>query len=195
MQFDGVGGYVLDGSAGVQFCEAVVDDFPRSLAHELSKDAVGRREDFWAAAKVLLQGDGLTLLGIVAEAVQTIGEEGRLGEAESVYALLDVADDEEIVRPIRVGLAADQADDRLLQRVDVLKFIDEHMVELSVQRGGRRSKIAAGIGPAQQPVGKALHVREIERVDLSFGERVRVGEGPNELRDGLCMRRRVGQIR
>ena len=62
-----------------------------------------------------------------AESIAPFGEESRLGQSESVDALLAIADGEQIARRVGHAFGADQAKNRFLQRVDILEFVDEHV--------------------------------------------------------------------
>ena len=99
--------------------------------------------------------------GASAEALVLFKEDARLGEAEAVYALLDVADHEE-PPPVH----GDGADYLLLHARDVLILVDHDLgVPLSeAAREIRRRAVLAG----QQPRGQMLGVREVEQGAAPF---------------------------
>ena len=78
--------------------------------------------------------------------------------------MLDVADDEEVTLPLGIGFAAGQLQDRLLQRIDVLKLVDENVGESVVQRlrnVGRFGDAMPGVSIDEQIECKAFQIGEV----------------------------------
>lgn len=100
-------------------------------------------------------------------------ENSRLGAAEGIDALLDVADNEDIVA------AAYGVDDSLLNGVYVLVLIYENVL-IFLSQGFCD---IAFLGQDFQ--GEVLEVGEVETVDISFGEFVKLIEFLNHLSEDL----------
>ena len=126
--------------------------------------------------------------------LQLFPEDGRVGLAEAVDALFQVAHQEQIA-PVRGGKALVQG---VLQGVGVLVFVHHHRAVARpyprAEGGGR------AVGAAQQPEGQVLEVAEFQQLALFLlggkaavkvphrpeqGRQPRGGQGPVLL--GLCL--------
>src|SRR5690606_3509805 len=114
-------------------CEAMTDvvlDFGGLSRHETLEDRVDCLKQGRATAEVAGQVDdahgvlwaGLTIAGFAVE------ESHRLGQPEAVDALLDVPHAEQVGRALPLEtFGAGEAQDRILDFVDVLVFVDQYM--------------------------------------------------------------------
>ena len=135
--------------ASVEAGEVVVDDFRIAAGHRAGKDGVDKADHRAGGAEVARQGQKAASLAAPVALVAG-EEEARLGEAEAVDGLLDVADGEEVI-PARNG-----GDERFLQIGHVLVFVDEHVVilpadavsHLLAREGAQGAALEVGVGKA-----------------------------------------------
>ncbi len=116
--------------ARMQRGRVIIGELHRLFDHDLREDEVDGREHFGTAAEVLRKVDTRTRLWVLWIRFIFFVEELRVREAETVNALLDVADDEEIRRL----LPRDEVHDGLLHAIRVLIFIDHDLVIFFAQR-------------------------------------------------------------
>ena len=164
----GVGGV----EARVQPRERVVLDLGVAAGHGALEYGVDEFEHGRLRAEVARQRQQLPAVAR-AEAGILFDEQPRLGHAEPVDRLLDVADHEQIVRPRHAR------DDGLLDVGGVLIFIDEHIVELLAHSAGsllipkRDERAALEIG-IRQP--GALRLLLLEALGGAGGEPAQFGQ-------------------
>ena len=123
--------------AGVEVLGFVVLDVGGVLGHQARESGVEGFEQRCAAAEVGLEINDHTGIGLGrAEAGLPLEETMGLGEAETVDGLFHIAYREKIGWRGGEAFGADQREDRVLNFVDVLVFIDQHVAETAVQKAG-----------------------------------------------------------
>ena len=93
---------------------------------------------------------GSRMISTPGEAVVDVDEQRRVGPVESVDRLCRVADEEQVV-----AAASQQIDESVLERVEVLRLVDEHVPEPPADGVGER-RVAA-----RAPRWCAEHVVEV----------------------------------
>ena len=136
--------------------------------HQALEHTVHRFEQRPAAAEVGLEVDGFAEAErLRSELLLPVEKARRLGQAEAVDALFDVADAKQVGLDADLpahALAAQQAQDRVLHLVDVLVLVHQHVPEPPVVGPRRRGRGEGGrvIRVAQGPQGEALQVGEVD---------------------------------
>ncbi len=90
-------------------------------------------EHHGTAAKIAAQVDPAGPISLCLVGMVLVQEEAVVRLAETVDALLDVAHHEEVV-------LGDELEDCLLDRIDVLILIDQHLIEAFLQLFGHRGR-------------------------------------------------------
>ena len=114
--------------AGIEFFSFSIVHASSIPRHGPQKDVIYRIEDDRDAAEVPPQVDtALHGLFITAEGLVFIEEQRRVGQAEAVDALLDIADHEAVI------VARDETGNEFLDTVRILVLIDEDFFILTAQ--------------------------------------------------------------
>ena len=141
-----------------------VHEVAHGLAHDGCKQVVARVQHGRSRAEILPEHNTawLTVGGIrhLAEAAVFLEENGRVGQSETVNALLDVADHEQ------VGLVLRQcAEDGVLHGVGVLILVYRNLGELLGHGFRQRGRLAVRV---QQTHRKMLQIVEICGIPCAF---------------------------
>ncbi len=168
-------------AAGAELRGFVIGNPAQLRRHQPLEDRVNGVQQDRAAAKVVGQVDRDTatvgLTGGGKEVRPAIEEQARLGEAEAIDALLHIADGEHVCRARGSGLSTDETKNLRLDRIDVLKLIDQDVLELVAQ--ARRNAIGL---VRQQRERAALQIGEIEDAEFRFGRLISGTEIDRELK-------------
>ncbi len=162
----------------------VVGDAAEVRGHQLLEDCVDGVDDVGPAPEIIRQGNDVLGRRLIALPVHfqkcflPLDKQPRLRETEAVDALLDVADDEEVVGPRRVGLAADESEEFGLQTIDILKLIYKHMLKLVAKAVGDTV-----VGIAKEVERHALEVGEIEDAEIGLRGAKAFSERPQQPAD------------
>ena len=165
----------------------VVFDLGGGLGHEPLENSVDGFEEGRAATEIFAEMDDLAgaFVGGGGKAAVAIEKSRGFGEAEAEDALLDIADTEKIGAMIADALVAQEAEDGILNGIDVLIFIDKDVAELLVEGAGeRRWPRRHGIAVAKDGEGHALKIGEVEGALGGFGFGIFGGEIVDEGEEG-----------
>ena len=161
-------------TTGVEFFPFPIIHAGRFCRHGPREDSVHGVEDDRNAAEIPPQVDA-TLHGffIAAEGLVFLQEQRRVGQAEAIDALLDIADHEAVV------LTGNEAGNEFLDAVRILVFVDEDLFILAAQLFGcrrRHGMFRRGIGGEEDPQAEMFQVAEIDpalfllRRPIGFGK-------------------------
>ena len=109
--------------------------------------------DLWGAAVVHRQADDLD----AGEAGLHVDEQGRIGTVEPVDGLRRIADEEQVV-----ASGAEQVDEPVLERIQVLRLVDEHVAVAPAERIGE----VGGVLQLADRVGE--HVVEVDHAPAAL---------------------------
>src|ERR1700744_2732394 len=129
---------------GTQLRRFIISHPADFLAHDEAENGIYKIKQALATAEIFGQRDDLAcrrmpLAGVVAENF-------RVGQAETVDALLHIADEETIGD---VTIAGKGGNDAVLRRIDVLIFIHEHETKFVAPDRGRGGGLIGGKIPEQ----------------------------------------------
>ena len=134
----------------------------RFLPHQARKQGVDEIENPLVAAEIFRERNDARA-GIGHPSLMIFGEDARIGQAETVNALLDIADEETVGA---IALAAQRFNDRLLGFIDVLVFIHEYEAQFLAPMTGNLARTA--VFP-KQAKGKLFKVVKVDAAFLPFG--------------------------
>ena len=159
--------------------------------HELRKDPVHSRKHTRAAAVVLREIDASIHLAQGRILALLLEEELRVGKAKAIYALLDVADGEEVV------ITRDERENRLLHAVRVLILVNHDFLILFAQ--GERLRRGAKLSlrrilVAEDGEREMLQVVEIDDAALLLRRLKRGSEILDDIDDGMSHARKSAKI-
>ena len=157
-------------AADVQRSVFVIGQARQRRRHQTFEDAVYAGDDVPAAAEVLAQRDAPACAFLPAGLRDAPEKYGRVRQAKAVDTLFDVADAEQIALPAIRLFAADHAQDRVLNGVDVLVLIDQYVGELVLHRAGNVA--GAAVFVRQQGVRELFQIAEVQRMPSPLGRRV-----------------------
>src|SRR5581483_6466172 len=146
----------------------IVSDSADFAPHEDGENRVDEADNGFAAAEIVGQRDDAPVPG--GPGGDVVLEDVRIGEAEAVDALLDIADQE------TVGLwafATEGLENGVLGVVDVLVFVDENETELL-------APLPRNVGHSKHAKGVLFEVVEIHHAQFTFGVSEAGGELPGE---------------
>ena len=134
---------------GVQAGEVVVNDLGIAAGHRPREDGVDEVDHRARGTEVARQRQELSAIAAQV-ALIAVEKKARLGEAEAIDGLFDVADGEEVVA------ARNGGDERLLKVGNVLIFVDEDVVvlladalsHLLAHQGAQCATLEIGVGKA-----------------------------------------------
>ena len=173
-------------------------DLSGLTGHQPAENTIDRLQQRPACAEVLAQlnrhAAGSTAIPLAAPEEQV-----RLGETESIDALLHIADAEQIPRHALIAptFPTCESQNLLLHRVDVLVFIDQHVLIALMQTPGQVARLpglARTARCAKQVQRCVFKVREVQRVLTSLRLIIAIFELPHEVQKHGRVRKRPPNI-
>ena len=145
----------------------VILDPAQFPVHDLSENIIHTVQHFGAAAEIPVEVDPLPVTVLQAVCMVFLHKKFRPGHAETVNALLHVADHEHIILP--AAYPRHTVQNRLLHQVAVLVLIDHYFVKLLLifLRCRRRHQLSLFF-LCEDGQGELLHIAEIDQVPGPF---------------------------